>query len=110
MVKQKINDHYSHFIGSCHHINPSTAYKELYTEIADAKMFGIHLGLPKVKMDIIERENRSERERLLEVLHTCNDLNLCLCWEDIAQALVKYGNVRKAKEIENKYITIENKD
>lgn len=82
----------------------------MHTEIADAKIFGIHLGLPKVKMDIIERENRSEKERLLEVLHTCNDLNLCLCWEHISKALVKYGNVRKAKEIEGKYITIENKD
>ena len=67
-------------------------------------MLGVHLGLPKVRLEIIERENRSEREKLIDVLHTCHNLDICPCWENIVNALAKYGNVRKSVEIKNKYI------
>lgn len=71
-------------------------------------MLGVHLGVPKVKLDVIERENRSEREKLIDILHACHDLDTCPCWEDIVNALVKYGNVRKSTEIKYKHIDRKN--
>lgn len=95
----------------CHKLsNPSIAFEELQMEISDAKTLGIYLGLPMVQVDIIERENRSEREKLVTVLHTCHDYDTCPCWEDIVNALIQYGNTCKAKEIENKYIIDNNED
>lgn len=61
-------------------------------------------------MDIIEKENRSEREKLINVLHTCYEQDLCPCWEDIVNAVLKYGNTRKAKEIESKYVITSNEN
>ena len=57
-----------------------------------------------MKRDIIDRENQSEREKLIEVLHACHDNDECLCWEDIATALEKHGNKRKASDIRKKYL------
>lgn len=79
-------------------------YEELQTEISDAKSLAIHLGLSKVQRDIIDRENQSEREKLIEVLHSCHDADNCICWEDIVSAVEKYGNKRKATEIKKKHI------
>ena len=89
---------------SCHPVEPKLVYEELQAEISDSKTLGIHLGIPKVKRDIIERENHSERERLIEILHACHDLDKCQCWEDIESALTKYGNTRKARQIRERYI------
>lgn len=95
----------SHVAGSCHKLSdPKLAFEELHTEISNSKALGIHLKLPRVKLEIIERENRSEIEKLIDVLHACHEQDLCQCWEDIVSAVSKYGNTRKAKEIESKYI------
>ncbi|XP_019850481.1 PREDICTED: uncharacterized protein LOC105312271 isoform X2 [Amphimedon queenslandica] len=97
--------------GSCHKLSdPKLAFEELHTEISNSKALGIHLKLPRVKLEIIERENRSEIEKLIDVLHACHEQDLCPCWEDIVSAVSKYGNMRKAKEIENKYIINGNKN
>ena len=100
---------FSHHVDSggspaCHPVNPTIAYEELQYEISDSKSLAIHLGISKVKRDTIDTEKQTEKEKLIEVLHACHDLDKCLCWEDIEKALIKYGNVRKARDIRDKYM------
>jgi hypothetical protein len=92
-------------ISECHRIDkPVTVFEELQNSVSEVKVFAAHLGLPLVKMDMIDRENKSVREKLLKVVQECYEMDICPCWENIVEALVKCGKVVKSHEVKEKYI------
>ena len=62
---------------------------EQLSELVDWKRFGVHLGMSKSEVDIIDRDEPDIANRKLTLFDKCLKADLSLNWEDVIEALEK---------------------
>ena len=72
---------------------------EQLSELVDWERFGVHLGMSKSEVDIIDRDKPDIANKKLTLFDKCLKANPSLSWEDVTEALEKIKEITLANKV-----------